>query len=97
LISFKLEGKTLFQQFRILSEAIAEQRKRWQIREYRRHYQIILIDMTQLEYGIPKLTFIPKGNQTLAYPYRIRVHVKTKDFVADIGGFNIVQTTRSWW
>ena len=60
-----------------------------------------MIDMTQLEYGIPKLSFIPKGTQTLAYPYKVRVHVKAnfedKDFVTDIGGFDIVQKTRSWW
>ena len=66
----------------------------------RRHFQIIMLDMTQLEYGLPKLTCIPKGRQTLAYPYHIRVHVKAnfegKEFVADIGGFDIVQTTRSW-
>ena len=33
----KLEGKTLHQQFKFLSEAIVKQRKRWKIREYRRH------------------------------------------------------------
>lgn len=35
-----------------------------------------------------------RGKQTLAYPYKIWVHVKAnfegKDFVADIGGFDIV-------
>ncbi len=97
----KLEGKTLHQRFNLLSRAMVEQRKLWKIREYRRHSQIILVDMTQLKYGIPKISFIPRGKQTLAYPYKIRVHVKTnfegKDFLSDIGGFNIVQTTRSWW
>jgi len=97
----KLQGKSLFQQFQLISKELAEQRKRWQTREYRRHYQIIMIDMTQLQYGIPKISFIPRGKQTLAYPYKIRVHVKAnfegKDFVADIGGFDIVQKTRSWW
>ena len=57
--------------------------------------------MTQLEYGIPEISFIPKGKQTLAYPYKIRVHVKSnfegKDFVTDIGGFNIEQKTRNLW
>ena len=71
-------------------------------REYKRHYQIIFLDLTQLDpYGIPKVTFIPKGHQTLAYPYKVRVHVKGcykgREFTADIGGFNIVQTSRSWW
>ena len=77
------------------------QRRLFQMREYRRHSQIILVDMTQQEYGIPKISFIPKGKQTLAYPYKIRVHVKTnfedKDFEVDIGGFDIEQKTRNWW
>jgi transposase len=73
----KLEGKALLQRLKILSEAIVEQRRRWKIRQYRRHYQIIMLDMTQADkYGIPKLTFIPKGGQTLAYPYKVRVHFK---------------------
>ncbi len=96
----KLEGKTLHQRYKFLSEAIVEQRKLWKIREYKRHSQIISVDMTQQEYGIPKISFIPRGKQTLAYPYKIRVHVKAnfegKDFVADIGGFDIVQKTRNW-
>jgi len=98
----KLEGKTLHQQFKLLSEAIAEQEKLWQTREYRRHSQIILLDLTQLDkYGIPKLSFSPKGHQTLAYPYKVRVHVRGnfegKEFIADIGGFDITQRTGSWW
>ena len=96
----KLEGKTLHQQFKFLSEAIANQRKRWKTREYRRHSQIILVDMTRLEYGIPKISFVPRGKQTLAYPYKIRVHVKAnfegKDFEVDIGGVDITQKTRNW-
>jgi hypothetical protein len=60
-----------------ISDAIAEQRKRFQFREYKRHYQLIILDMTQLDhYGIPKLILHPKGNQTLAYPYKVRVVVK---------------------
>ena len=97
----KLEGKTLHQQFEFLSEAIVEQRKCWKIREYRRHSQTVLVDMTHQEYGIPKISFIPRGKQTLAYPYKIRVHVKAnfegKDFLADIGGFDIEQKTRNLW
>ncbi|MFC1486937.1 hypothetical protein ACFLRN_04525 [Thermoproteota archaeon] len=97
----KLEGKTLHQRFKILSDELVIQRKLWKIREYRRHSQIILIDMTNQEYGIPKISFIPKGKQTLAYPYKIRVHVKAnfegKDFEVDVGGFEIVQRTRNWW
>ena len=70
-------------------------------REYRRHSQTILIDMTQQEYGIPKISFIPRGKQTLAYPYKIRIHVKAnfdgKDLQVDIGGFDIIQKTRNLW
>ena len=57
--------------------------------------------MTQLEEGIPKISFIPRGKQTLAYPYKIRVHVKAnfdgKDFLTDIGGFDIIQKPRNLW
>jgi DNA-binding CsgD family transcriptional regulator len=97
----KLDGKTLHQQFNILSKAMDEQLKFWKIREYRRHYQIISVDMTQQEYGIPKISFIPRGKQTLAYPYKIRIHVKTnfkgKEFEVDVGGFEITQKTRILW
>ncbi len=46
-------------------------------------------------------TQTPKGGQTLAYPYDVRVHVKTKfeeeEFEVDAAGFTITQTTRSLW
>ena len=93
-----MEGLSLREQFDYLSMEMERYKKIWHNREYRRHYQIILIDMTQLDkYGIPKLTLIPGGNQTLAYPYKIRVQVKGsfegREFTADIGGFNITQRT----
>jgi len=101
-MKLKMEGKTLLQQFKMLTDAMIEQHERFKTREYKRHYQIIFLDLTQLDpYGIPKVTFIPKGRQTLAYPYKVRVHVKGcykgREFTADIGGFNIVQTSRSRW
>jgi len=101
-MKLKMEGKTLFQQLKMLTDAMLEQHERFKTREYKRHYQIIFLDLTQLDpYGIPKVTFIPKGRQTLAYPYKVRVHVKGcyegREFTADIGGFNIVQTSRSRW
>ena len=73
----------------------------FKVRPYRRHYQIITVDMTQQKYGIPKITFTPRGKQTLAYPYNVRVHVKTKfedkEFEVDVAGFKITQTTGSLW
>jgi len=101
-MKLKLEGKNTLEQFKILTDAMIVQHERFKTREYRRHYQIILLDLTQLDpYGIPKVTFIPRGRQTLAYPYKVRVHVKGcyegREFTADVGGFNIVQTSRSWW
>jgi len=35
----KWEGASLKEQFKLLTEAIAERRRRWQIRQYRRHYK----------------------------------------------------------
>jgi hypothetical protein len=72
------------------------------MRKYRRHYQIVQLDLTDTDkYGIPKLTFIPKGKQTLAYPYKIRIHVRGsyegRIFETDIGGFEITHTTGTWW
>ena len=101
-LNLKLEGKNLFDRFQILNKEIERVRNLYRVRQYLRHYQIIMIDLTQLDpYGIPKLTFTPKGRQTLAYPYKVRVHVKGcyegREFTADIGGFDITQTTKSWW
>jgi len=51
-------------------------------------------------YGIPKLTISGKGN-TLAYPYKVRVHIigsyEGRKFLADIGGFDITQKTTYGW
>ena len=98
----KLEGKSLFQRFQLISNEIARQRQLYRTREYKRHYQIILLDLTQLDpYGIPKIKFMPEGTQTLAYPYKVRIQVKGcyegREFEADIGGFTIRQTSRGWW
>jgi hypothetical protein len=50
---------------------------------------------------LPLFTFSPETHQTLAYPYKVRVHVRGnfegKEFTADIGGFDITQRTGSWW
>jgi DNA-binding CsgD family transcriptional regulator len=99
----ELEGKSLWQQFMVLSrrmDLLKQQFKPY----YRGHYTILLLDLTDTDkYGIPKLTQLPKQTQgaTLAYPYKIRVRVRGEYeghmFEADIGGFNIVQTTRGLW
>ena len=67
---------------------------------YHGHYTIFLLDLTQTDqYGIPKLMLLPRQtrNATLAYPYKIRVHIKGsyegRTFLADLGGFNIIQRT----
>ncbi|MDH5770780.1 MAG: hypothetical protein OEZ25_05805 [Candidatus Bathyarchaeota archaeon] len=100
-MNLKLEGKTVIQQLDILTKAMLDQQALFKVRQYSRHYQIITIDMTQQKYGIPKITFTPKGRQTLAYPYKVRVHVKVehegKEFTHDVGGFVITQTTGSLW
>ena len=96
-----MEGKTLHQRFNILTDAWIKHHKRFKLRPYKWHYQIITVDMTQQKYGIPKITFTPKGGQTLAYPYNVRVHVKTKfedkEFEVDVAGLEITQTTGSLW
>jgi len=100
-MKLKLEGKSVFEQLDILTAAMIESRNLFKVRQYRRHFQIMLIDMTQLNYGIPKITFTPRTAQTLAYPYRIRIHVKVKvgdgGFTHDEGGLVITQSTRGLW
>jgi len=101
--NLKMEGATLKEQLKILTEEIEKVKTRYRVRQYLRHYQIILLDLTQLDpYGIPKLTIIPggKGKRTLAFPHKIRVHIKAnfegKEFTADIGGIELTQTTSGW-
>jgi len=100
-MNLKLEGKSVFERLNILTSAMIERHNLFKVRPYRRHYQIITVDMTQQKYGIPKVTFTPRGRQTLAYPYKVRVHVKTKfqdeEYTVDIAGFKIEQTTGSLW
>ena len=100
-MKLKLVGKSELEQLKMITKAMLEQRSLFKLREYRRHFQIITIDMTQQTYGVPKITFTPRGNQTLAYPYNVRVHVKTKfedkEFEVDVAGFKITQTTGSLW
>ena len=100
-MNLKLKGKSVFERLNILTSAMIERHNLFKVRPYRRHYQIITVDMTQQKYGIPKITFTPRTAQTLAYPYRIRVHVKVKDgdgeFTHDVGGLVITQSTRSLW
>jgi len=99
-----MEGLPLRERLDYLSLQLEKQKKFWRQRGYRGHYKIFHLDMTQADkYGIPKLTILPRqtANKTLAYPYKIRVVVKGsyegRIFEADLGGFSIVETTRSLW
>ena len=98
-----LDGKPPFQQWQILSHRMALLRRTFEP-YYRGHYTILLLDLTDTDkYGIPKLTQLPRQtrNKTMAYPYKVRVrvrgHYEGHVFEADIGGFDITQTTRSFW
>jgi len=97
----QLESMTLAQQVDFVCKRADQFRKAMRGSEYRGHYTIFYLDMTQPdEYGIPKLTQLPHQTrgQPLTYPYKIRVVVKGRyegrTFEAEIGGFNIIQTTR---
>lgn len=98
------EGLSLWEKFDYLSKQIELQKKIWQHRGYRGHYTIFHLDLTQTDkYGIPKLTQLPRqtANKTMAYPYKVRVHVKWeyegRIFEADLGGFDITQRTQRGW
>ena len=45
-MKLKLEGKTIFEQINILTAVMLERRKLFKTREYRRHFQIITVDVT---------------------------------------------------
>ena len=97
----QMDGMSLWQQYDFLHEQTQRYLAARYGRKYRGHYTIFYLDMTQPdEYGIPKLTQLPRQTRStpLAYPYKIRVVVKGsyegRTFEAEIGGFNIVQTTR---
>lgn len=101
----KMESMTLAQQVHFLGQQM-ELRSRiiQQEHNYHGHYTTFLLDLTQPDkYGIPKLTQLPQQTKgkPIAYPYKIRVRVKGvyegREFTADIGGFNIVQTTGRGW
>lgn len=99
--SEKMDGLTLWQRYKLLSQEMAKQRKLLQGRSYRGHYTILMLDLTDTDkYGIPKFTQLPHQtkSQPLAYPYKVRVVVKGsyegRTFEATIGGFNIIQTRR---
>jgi transposase len=101
--NLKMEGATLKEQLKILTEEIEKVKTRYRVRQYLHHYQIIMLDLTQLDpYGIPKLTIIPggKGKRTLAFPHKIRIHIKAsyegREFTADIGGIELTQTSGGW-
>jgi len=96
-IQEKLASMSISEQYTYLTELIATQRDLYKVRQYRSHFTILTLDMTQTDsYGIPKLTMTGKGD-TLAYPHKIRVHFKTDKFLADIGGFNIIKKITYGW
>lgn len=100
----KMDGMTVWQQLDFLHERMMRRRTLFENRHYDGHYTILLLDLTDTDkYGIPKLTQLPRQTKgaTLAYPYKVRVrvrgHYEGHIFEADIGGFDITQTTKSFW
>ncbi|UCF58622.1 MAG: hypothetical protein JSV15_06055 [Candidatus Bathyarchaeota archaeon] len=96
-LRLEMEGMTLKQQFDVLLKAIETQRAVHTVRKYLRHHQIITVDMTQLDrYGIPKISFTVGKHSTLAFPLKIRIHVKAehegKPFEVDVAGIELTQT-----
>jgi len=101
-LKMEMKDKTLFEQMNILTKAMEFERTFFKLREYTRHFQIITIDMTQQEYGVPKVTFSGGKHSTLAFPHKIRIHVKAKhgdkEFTSDVGGIELTQTrSRGLW
>ena len=65
----QLEGATLKQQFKILTAALAKQRKLMQQREYNRHVIKFLIDLDYMQYdGFPRITKWPGTSGSITMP-----------------------------
>jgi len=100
-VQAELATMSLSEQFDYLSKLIAEQRERYNFRQYRSHFTILTLDMTKADsYGIPKLSITQKG-KILAYPHKVRVQFigsyEGRNFLADLGGYTVTQTTVRGW
>ena len=98
----RVEGLSLRERFDVLSAEMDRFRKLRSGANYRGHYTIFHLDMTQPgAYGIPKLTILPQQtrNKTWAFPHKVNVHIKgrykDKVFEADLGGLTL-RETRGW-
>lgn len=91
----ELEGKSLSQQYKIMSRRIDAYMKRVKLRKYLRHLFVITIDMTKLDHGLPKLKFSPSKSFSVNFsePFHVRILAKTEEFEAPLGGFTIGGTT----
>ena len=101
-LRLEMEGMSLTERYTTLMKLMRTQRAIATVRKYLRHQQIITIDMTQLSYGVPKVTFGGGEHSTLAFPHKIRIHVIAKDgdrkFTTDVGGITLTQTgSRGFW
>jgi len=99
-VQAKLATMSLSEKFDCLTNLIIEQRERMKLRDYKSHFTIWTLDMTQADkYGIPKLSVTQKG-KTLAFPHKMRIHViasyEGKKFCVDIGGTTLTQTRGGW-
>jgi len=91
----ELEGKSLFQQYKIMSRRMDAYMKRLKWRKYLRHLMVITIDMTKINYGLPELKIVPSKSFkiSLREPFHVRIFAKTEEFEAPLGGFTIGGTT----
>ena len=72
-LNAKLEGATLKQQFEILTNAIAKQRKLMQDRKYNRHVLKFFIDLDYIQYdGFPRITVWPRCSVEIARPHILK-------------------------
>jgi transposase len=66
----ELEGKSLFEQFKITTKRLAEYMDMMRVRRYNRHKIKIIIDMNDVTDGVPAIHAWPKPPLTLTgYPF----------------------------
>lgn len=100
-LRLEMEGMSLTERYNTLLKAMETQRAVATVRKYLRHHQIITVDMTQQKYGVPKITFSGGKHSTLAFPHKIRIHVKAvhegREFTTDVAGIELTQTSSGFW
>lgn len=85
----ELEGKTIFQQYEILSNKMDYHMKLMKTREYRRHVMNVTFDFDAFVTGEPPLVITPAVCSPIAKPFHIRFWLKSANNKRMIGSLQL--------